>query len=50
MPIKFLVFGGGGEIWVFFGEGSANFIFMGPGIFLTFFSRKTRRALNGTHF
>ena len=35
MSIKFLVLGGGG-ILGFFGGGSADFIFMGAGIFLTF--------------
>ena len=35
MPIKFLLLGGGG--WVFKrGGGSANFIFMGVGIFPIF--------------
>ena len=33
MPIKFLVWGGGGVFWVFFGGGSADFIFMGARIF-----------------
>ena len=36
MPIKFLVLGGGGGCWAFLeggGGGSANFIFMGAGIF-----------------
>ena len=34
MFIKFLVFGGGG-IWVLGAGGSADFIFMGAGIFLS---------------
>ena len=34
MSIKFLVLGGG-VFWVFFGGGSADFIFMGARIFLT---------------
>ena len=35
MPIKFRVFGGGGGVFVFFFLwGSANFIFVGAGIFL----------------
>ena len=34
MSRKFLVLGGGGVFWVFFGGGSADFIFMGAGIFL----------------
>ena len=35
MSIKFLVLGGGGGFWAWGGE-SADFIFMGAGIFLTF--------------
>ena len=34
MSIKFLVLGGGGGILGFGGGGSADFIFMGAGIFL----------------
>ena len=34
MSIKFLVLGGG-VFWVWGGGGSADFIFMGAGIFLT---------------
>ena len=33
MSIKFLLLGGGGVFWVL-GGGSADFIFMGAGIFL----------------
>ena len=39
MPIKFLLLGGGGVLLGFVlegGGGSANFIFMGVGIFPTF--------------
>ena len=34
MPIKFLLLGGGGVGFLGGGSGSANFIFMGAGIFL----------------
>ena len=36
MSIKFLVLGGGGSIFFGFGGGSADFIFRGAGIFLTY--------------
>ena len=35
VSIKFRVLGGGGVIWVWGGGGSADFIFMGAGIFLS---------------
>ena len=46
MPIKFLVLGGGGGIWVFLGGegGSSDFIFMGARIFLRFASLGIRIA------
>ena len=37
MPIKFLVLGGGGILGFLEGGGSANFIFMGVGIFPSVF-------------
>ena len=44
MSIKFLVLGGGGRYFGFWGGGSADFIFMGASIFLNcgFFYRKNR--------
>ena len=42
MPIKFLLLGGGRRSWGFLegGGGSANFIFMGMGIFPSYRPRK----------
>ena len=44
MPIKFRLLGGGGGCWGFSegGGGSANFIFMGAGIFLNIRAEKYR--------
>ena len=45
MSIKFLVWGGGGVLG--FGGGSADFIFMGAGIFLTIrFLQNVGRVIN----
>ena len=52
VSIKFLVLGGGGYFgfWGGGGGGSADFIFMGARIFLSFNCRPSRGSLRKAHF